>query len=57
MVDVQGERNSRFDYLERIRVEMTDMVDATSFSVRKVDGSSQHQRIDDAMEAFDGDTA
>lgn len=57
MVDVQGERNSRFDYLERIRVEMTDMVDATSFSVRKVDGTSQHQRIDDAMEAFDGDTA
>ena len=36
---------------------MTDMVDGTSFSVRKVDGTSQHQRIDDAMEAFDGDTA
>jgi len=36
---------------------MTDMVDATSFSVRKVDSTSQHKRIDDAMEAFDGDSA
>jgi len=36
---------------------MTDMVDATSFSVRKVDSSSQHKRIDEAMEAFNGDTA
>ena len=36
---------------------MTDMKDATNFHVRKVDSSSQHQRIDDAMEEFDGDSS
>ena len=32
---------------------MVDMKDATSFHIRKVDSTSQHQRIDDAMEEFD----
>jgi len=45
--------SSRFNYLQRVRFEMTDMKDATEFHVRKVDSSSQHQRIDDAMEEFD----
>jgi len=36
---------------------MTDMKDATSFHVRKIDSSSQHQRIDDAMEEFDGESS
>lgn len=33
----QGRDASRFAYLQRIRVEMTDMIDATSFHVRRVD--------------------
>ena len=36
---------------------MTDMKDAYSFHVRRIDSSSQHQRIDDAMEEFDADSS
>ena len=34
--------NSRFEYLQRIRVEMTDIKDAYSFHVRRLDGGSPH---------------
>ncbi len=36
---------------------MTDMKDATSFHIRRVDSTSPYQRIDDAMENFDATTA
>jgi len=36
---------------------MTDIEDATSFHLRCIDDSSPYQRIDDAMEDFDPDTA
>lgn len=36
---------------------MTDMKDASSFHIRCIDSQSPYQRIDDAMEEFDADTA
>ena len=36
---------------------MTDMVDASSFHLRCIDSKSPYQRIDDAMEEFDAQTA
>jgi len=58
MASAQGSGAAqRFEYLQRIKVEMTDMKDATSFHLRRVDSSSPYQRIDDAMEEFDANTA
>lgn len=53
----QGRGEARFSHLQRIRVEMTDMKDATSFHVRRVDSASQHKKIDEAMAVFDASTA
>ena len=53
----QERGESRYGYLQKIRVEMTDMKDATSFHVRRIDGQSQHKKIDDAMAVFDATTA
>ena len=55
MASSQQSGNSRFNYLQRVPMEMTDMKDATSFHLRRVDSQSQHERIDDAMEEFDAD--
>ena len=57
MAQSEANTDSRFEYLQRVRFEMTDMKDATSFHLRKADGSGQHQRIDDAMEDFDADSS
>ena len=43
--------------MQRIKVEMTDMVDATSFHVRDIGQGSQYAKIDEAMEHFDSQTA
>lgn len=43
--------------MQRIKVEMIDMVDATSFHVRDVGQGSQYGKIDEAMEHFDYGTA
>ena len=57
MTDTQTNETARYDYLQRVLVEMTDMVDASSFHLRCVDKDSPYQRIDDAMEEFDPATA
>lgn len=36
-----------------IKVEVTDVVDATRFSVRILDKNSKQAKIDDAMKKFD----
>ena len=43
--------------MQRIKVEMIDMIDATSFHVREVGQGSQYAKIDEAMEHFDLQTA
>ena len=43
--------------MQRIKVEMIDMVDATSFHLRDVGQGSQYGKIDEAMEHFDSQTA
>lgn len=43
--------------MQRIKVEMTDMIDATTFHVRDVGQGSQYGKIDEAMEHFDCDNA
>lgn len=42
---------------EQVRIEMTDIVDATKFHVRMQDESSQIEEIDDKMAEFDAEAA
>ena len=53
----QDQNVGQYKYMERIKVEMTDMIDATSFHVRDVGKDSQYAKIDEAMEHFDYQTA
>jgi staphylococcal nuclease domain-containing protein 1 len=53
----QSQNGSNYECGQRIKVEMTDMLDATSFHVRDVGAGSAYAKIDEAMEHFDYQTA
>lgn len=44
---------NRFAYLERITVEMTNVVDGGVFHVRIIDKNSSYAKIDTAMSQFE----
>lgn len=44
---------NRFAYLERITVEMTNVVDGGVFHVRIIDKNSSYDKIDTAMSQFE----
>lgn len=53
LMSTQSQNKSKFDFGQRIKVEMTDMVDAACFYVRDIGSGSQASKIDAAMENFD----
>ena len=57
LMSCQSKKGSNYEYMQRIQVEMTDMVDATSFYVRDIGAGSQYAKIDEAMEHFDAENA
>lgn len=46
-----------FEPYSEIKVEVTDVTDASRFHVRIVDKSSVHKKIEDAMAKFDAESA
>lgn len=46
-----------FEPYSEIKVEITDVTDASRFHVRVLDKSNVHKKIDDAMAKFDAETA
>lgn len=46
-----------FEPYTEIKVEMTDVTDASHFHVRVMDKSNVHKKIDDAMAKFDAESA
>lgn len=50
-------KDAKFQPYQEIKVELTEVVDASSFSVRVLDKSNTYKKIDDAMAKFDADNA
>jgi hypothetical protein len=49
--------DTRFEPYAEIKVEITDVTDASYFHVRELDKSNVHKKIDDAMAKFDSESA